>query len=102
MEHYLAAVREAAARGDARRAYGLAEQALTLLDQLPASPPHALLRAQLLLEKGRLQWHGALLGAAFTLQEALASLEAAKASLPDDVPPGGRGAARGSHRWRLL
>ena len=85
--HYLVAVREAAARGDARRAYGLAEQALTLLDQLPAAPTHGLLRAQLLLEKGRLQWHGSLLGAAFTLQEALASLEAARASLPDDVPP---------------
>jgi tetratricopeptide (TPR) repeat protein len=84
--HYLAAVREAAARGDARRAYGLAEQALTLLDQLPAAPTHGLLRSQLLLEKGRLQWHGSLLGSAFTLQEALASLEAAKASLPDDVP----------------
>ena len=35
----------------------------------------------------RLQWHGALLGSAFTLQEALASLEAAKASLLDDAPP---------------
>jgi hypothetical protein len=34
-----------------------------------------------------LQWHGSLLGAAFTLQEALASLETAKAALPDDVPP---------------
>ena len=45
-----------------------------------------MLRTQLLLEKGRLQWHGALLGTAFTLQEALASLEAAKASLPDDAP----------------
>jgi tetratricopeptide (TPR) repeat protein len=78
--------REAAARGDARRAYGLAEQVLTLLDELPAVPTHGLLRAQLLLEKGRLQWHGSLLGSAFTLQEALASLEAAKASLPDDVP----------------
>ena len=85
--HYLAAVREAAARGDARRAYGLAEQALTLLDQLPVSAQHGLLRAQLLLERGRLQWHGDLLGSAFTLQEALASLEAAKTSLPDDVPP---------------
>jgi tetratricopeptide (TPR) repeat protein len=85
--HYLAAVREAAARGDVRRAYGLAEQALLLLDHLPTSPPQALLRTQLLLEKGRLQWHGALLGAACTLQEALASLEAAKASLPDHVPP---------------
>jgi tetratricopeptide (TPR) repeat protein len=40
-----------------------------------------------LLEKGGLQWHGSLLGSAFTLQEALASLEAAKAALPDDVPP---------------
>ena len=68
----------------------------------PPSPPQALLRTQLLLEKGRLQWHGALLGTAFTLQEALASLEAAKASLPDDAPPGGRRAAGGSHRWGLL
>jgi tetratricopeptide (TPR) repeat protein len=85
--HYLAAVREAATRGDARRAYGLAEQALTMLEQLPASPTRGLLRAQLLLEKGGLQWHGSLLGSAFTLQEALASLEAAKAALPDDVPP---------------
>ena len=87
IEHYLAAVREAAARGDVQRAYGVAEQALTLLDQLPPSPPHALLRAQLLLERGGLQWHGALLGSACTLHEALASLEAAKTSLPDDVPP---------------
>jgi tetratricopeptide (TPR) repeat protein len=87
IEHYLAAVREAAARGDVQRAYGLTEQALTLLDQLPTSPPHALRRAQLLLERGCLQWHGALLGSACTLQEALASLEAAKVSLPDDAPP---------------
>jgi tetratricopeptide (TPR) repeat protein len=87
VEHYLAAVREAAARGDTRRAYGLAEQALTLLDSLPTAPQRGLLRAQLWLEKGRLQWHGALVGAAFTLQEALASLEAAKASLPHDAPP---------------
>jgi tetratricopeptide (TPR) repeat protein len=87
VEHYLAAVREAVARGDVRRAYGLAEQALLLLDHLPTSPPQALLRTQVLLEKARLQWHGALLGATCTLQEALASLEAAKASLPDDAPP---------------
>ena len=87
VEHYLAAVREAVAHGEVRRAYGLTEQALALLDQLPASPPHALLRTQLLLEKGRLQWHGALLASTFTLQDALASLEAAKAALPDAVPP---------------
>jgi tetratricopeptide (TPR) repeat protein len=87
VEHYLMAVREAVARGDVRRAYGLAEQALLLLDHLPPSPPQALLRTQVLLEKGRLQWHGALLGAACTLPEALASLEAAQASLPAHVPP---------------
>ena len=84
--HYLAAVREAAACGEVRRAYGLTEQALTLLDQLPISSSHTLLRTQFLLERGCLQWHGALLGAAFTLQEALASLEAARASLLDDAP----------------
>jgi tetratricopeptide (TPR) repeat protein len=84
--HYLVAVCEAAARGEVRRAYSLTEQALALLDQLPISSPHALLRAQFLLEKGCLQWHAALLGSAFTLQEALASLEAARVSLPDDAP----------------
>jgi tetratricopeptide (TPR) repeat protein len=36
---------------------------------------------------GGLQWRGALLGAPFTLQEALGSLEASKASLPHDAPP---------------
>jgi tetratricopeptide (TPR) repeat protein len=85
--HYLTAVREAAARGDVRRAYAVAEQALTLLNTLSASPQSALLRAQLWLEKGRLQWHGALLGADFTLQEALTSLAAARSSLPQDAPP---------------
>ena len=62
-------------------------QALQVLEELPSSPPRALLRAQLLLEMGGLQWHGALLGAPFTLQEALGSLEAARASLPDEAPP---------------
>jgi tetratricopeptide (TPR) repeat protein len=80
-------VREAAAHGDARRAYGLAAQALQVLDELPASSGRALLRGQLLLEMGKLQWHGALLGAPFTLQEALTSLEAAGASLPTEAPP---------------
>jgi tetratricopeptide (TPR) repeat protein len=87
VEQYLAAVRDVATRGDTRRAYGLTEQALQLLDTLPPSNRRALLRTQLLLERGRLQWHGALLGAPFTLQEALASLEAAQSSLPHDVPP---------------
>jgi tetratricopeptide (TPR) repeat protein len=87
VERYLAAVHEAVAHGDTRRAYALTEQALRLLDTLPPSPPRALLRAQLWLARGRLQWHGALLGSTLTLQEALASLETAKASLPNDAPP---------------
>jgi tetratricopeptide (TPR) repeat protein len=87
IEQYLAAVQETAAHGDARRAYSLAEQALRLFDTLPPSNRRALLRAQLLLEKGRLQWHGALLGTPSTLQEALATLQTARSSLPNDAPP---------------
>jgi tetratricopeptide (TPR) repeat protein len=80
-------VRDLAARGDVRRAYDLTERALPLLDTLPPTNRRALLRSQLLLERGRLQWHGALLGTPFTFQEALTSLEAAKSSLPQDAPP---------------
>jgi hypothetical protein len=87
IEQYLTGVREVAARGDARRAYGLAEQGLKLLDELPVSSRYALLRTQLLLEKGVVQWRGALIGAPFTLQQALVSLEAARASLPNDAAP---------------
>jgi tetratricopeptide (TPR) repeat protein len=86
VDQYLAATREAAARGDVRRAYDLAVRALQVLEGLPASPRRALLRTQLLLEMGGLQWHGALLGAPFTLREALASLEAARAALPEGAP----------------
>jgi tetratricopeptide (TPR) repeat protein len=60
---------------------------LKLLDKLPMSPQRALLRAQLLLEIGRLQWHGALLGSSFTLHDALRSLEASRSSLPAEAPP---------------
>jgi tetratricopeptide (TPR) repeat protein len=87
VEQYLAAVREVASHGDARRAYSLAMQALQVLDELPTSSRRALLRTQLLLESGRLQWHGALVGAPFTLHEALNSLEAARLSLPHEAPP---------------
>ncbi|MGE3537020.1 MAG: tetratricopeptide repeat protein [Candidatus Tectimicrobiota bacterium] len=84
---YLTAIREAAARGDTRRAYSLVEQTLPLLDTLPNSPSRLLLRAQLWLERGRLQWHGALLGTPFTLHDALRSLETAATFLPREVPP---------------
>jgi tetratricopeptide (TPR) repeat protein len=84
---YLAAVREVAACGDAQRAYGLAKEAFKLLDKLPTSPPRALLRGQLLIEIGRLQWHSALLGTSFTLRDALVPLKAARSCLPSEVPP---------------
>jgi tetratricopeptide (TPR) repeat protein len=76
-----------ASRGDAQRAYGLVEQGLQLLEELPLSHRRALLRAQLLLERGALQWRGALIGAPFTLQQALVSLDMARSSLPKDAPP---------------
>ena len=86
VERYLAAVHEATAYGDARRAYSLVEQALQLLDEIPTSNRRALLRTQLWIEKGRLQWHGALLGSPFSLQGALASLETAESVLPPEAP----------------
>jgi len=87
VEQYLAAVHEIAAQGDPRRAYAIAQQALTLLDGLPPSEPRQLQRAQLLLELGRVQWQGAVLGSPFTLHDALASLEAASVALPQTSPP---------------
>jgi tetratricopeptide (TPR) repeat protein len=87
VEQYLAAVHEVAAQGDPRRAYAIAQQALTLLDSLPPSEPRQLQRAQLLLELGRVQWQGAVLGSPFTLHDALASLQAASAALPPASPP---------------
>ena len=88
---YLAAVREVAARGDTHQAYGLTEQALQLLDTLAPSSTRTVLRAQLWLERGRLQWHGMLAGAPFTLQDALLSLQTATTALPPDAPATLRG-----------
>lgn len=87
VEQSLAAVHQAVAQGDARRAAALVEEALKLLDTLPSSDRRALLRALLWLERGHLQWHGALQGAPVTLHEALTSLETAEAALPSEVPP---------------
>ncbi len=87
VEQYLAAVREAVTRGDAQRALLLIDEASKLLAELPNSHRRALLRVQFLLEKGRIQWHGALLGPAFTLQDALASITTAESALPPEAPP---------------
>ncbi len=87
VEQYLAAVRDVSAKGDSRRAYAMIQQAFTLLDRLPPSEPRALLRAQLLMELGHEQWQSSVIGSPFTLHEARASLEAARATLPEASPP---------------
>lgn len=86
VEEYLDAIREVAARGHARQAYSLGQEALNLLDPLPTSDRRALLRTRLLMEIGRLQWQGAVLGRPFTLQDALKSVKDARSSLPHAVP----------------
>lgn len=86
VRRYLTAVEELGARGDARRGYALANQALGLLDELPPADNRQLLRARLLLARARLQWQGAVLGSPFTLGEALASLDEANQALPASVP----------------
>jgi tetratricopeptide (TPR) repeat protein len=86
VRQYFRAAQEVAARGDARRALAFAQHALTLLDQLPPSEPRALLRARLLLVLGKVQWQSAILGTQVTLQDALASLDAAKTALPEAAP----------------
>jgi tetratricopeptide (TPR) repeat protein len=83
---YLSAAQALAAQGDARRASAMVQQGLTLLDRLPPSEPRALLRAQLLLVLGNIQWQSATLGTHGTLQDALVSLEAAKATLSESAP----------------
>lgn len=81
IERYAAAMRKAAARAAYPQAVAHAQSALSLLDRLPSSNEHRLERVALLLEAGRLLWHGAGPDDSFTLQGAARVLEAARASL---------------------
>ncbi|MBK8254756.1 MAG: hypothetical protein IPK82_19110 [Polyangiaceae bacterium] len=81
IERYTAAMRKAAARAAYPQAVAHAQAALSLLDRLPSSNEHRLERVALLLEAGRLLWHGAGPDDSFTLQGAARVLEAARASL---------------------
>ena len=83
IEQYLLAVQELAHRGDAKRAYLVAQEALQALARLPRSEQRALRQAQLLLEIGQLQWQGLGLGEPFTLAQALKTLQAARSTLPE-------------------
>lgn len=87
VEQYLAGVRDVASQGDSRRAYVMVQQALKLLGDLPPSERRSLFRTQLLIELGREQWQSSVIGSPFTLHDARASLEAAKAALPEAPPP---------------
>jgi len=86
---YIDAARQVAAGGDARRAYLLVRQALGLLEQSPVSLAMRRLKGRALTEQGRLQWRGSVLGPPFTLPNALASLDEAKALLVDSLSPEG-------------
>lgn len=86
-ERYLAALREAEAKGAFPQAVAFGRQALALLERLPISDERRRMRARALIEIGRLQWQGAGPGGAFTLERALEALEEARASLRDGDPP---------------
>lgn len=87
VEGYLAAARRLSDEGDARRARWMLERAASLLDRVPSRASQALLQARMHMALAQVQWHGSGTGA-FSLQDALRSLEAARAVIPDDASAG--------------
>ena len=87
IERYFEAMQRAAAAAAYPQAVAHAQAALALLDRLPPTEARRLQRVQLLLEAGRVLWHGAGPDESFTLQGALRVLEAARASLHAGDPP---------------
>ena len=85
VERFHQAMRSLLHRGDARRAFLVGTEALSLLAKQPASRRQALQRARVLMDVGRAQWQAAGLEPAFTLEAALQSLEAAREALPADA-----------------
>lgn len=83
---YLSAARQLIERGNTRRAMLATQQALRLLDGLPNSPRRAQLRVELLLQTAVAQSRGYGYGETFSLAQALETLRAAKAALPDAAP----------------
>lgn len=87
VESYLAAARRLSDEGDPRRARWMVEQATTLLEQIPARTTQALLRSRAHLLQARIQWYGSGSSGEFHLQDAMHSVEAARRTLPEEVPP---------------
>lgn len=81
VERYFEAMLRAAAAAAYPQAVAHAHAALALLDRLPQTDARRAQRAQILLEAGRVLWHGAGPDDSFTLQGALRVLEAARASV---------------------
>jgi len=85
-QHLCEAARKAAEMGAPQAAAQHARNALALLATLPASAGRRLLRVQALIELGRLQWQSAGYEFGFTLTQAQATLESARAELEADAP----------------
>ena len=85
-EHLCEAAREAAEIGAPQAAVEHANGALALLAMLPVGVSRQRLRARALLELGRVQWQAPGYEHGFTLAQARASLEAARAELDPDAP----------------
>lgn len=85
-QHLCEAARRAAEMGAPQAAAQHAQNALSLLATLPASATRRLLRVQALIELGRLQWQSAGYEFGFTLTQAQATLDTARAELGADAP----------------
>jgi tetratricopeptide (TPR) repeat protein len=83
---FVEAARQAAASGASGQALAHAARALAHLDALPPTPPRQRLRAEALLERGRMQWRSIGAEGPFRLDDALATADAAKQALPADAP----------------
>lgn len=86
LQGYVDAIREISDGGDARRGLLLADRALDTSEHIPPSPLRSLWRGRVLLERARLQWHGAGFGEGMSLSDARESIDAAASELRDGAP----------------
>lgn len=85
-QHLCEAARKAADMGAPQAAAQHANAALALLSAQPPSAGRRQLKVMALIELGRLQWQAAGFDLGFTLSQALATLEAARAEQGADAP----------------
>ncbi len=87
-ESYLAAARRLSDEGDWRRARLMVERALPLVERIASRARRAELSSRAHLTTARIQWQGSGRTEGSSLQDALRSLDAAEAALPDEVAAG--------------